>query len=407
MSALPGASLSAAERPTVQALSTKLVFVGTGVSTAIPVMGHFGQCACRDAIANPSGPNRRNNVSILIELEMDTPQQEQQGQEKTENKFDAGAPVGSANRRNILVDVGKTFRTAYFDCLVKRGLQRLDTLLLTHDHADAIQGLDDVRDLQKFTDSSKEGHRCLHYVQTLCSPTTWKTLNQQVAYITRNSRLLGSADSPQWQTPFPNGGVIERRSTALDVMLVDEVAPMSLSHLPCLHGLPMVSVPLIHGPKYISMGYVFGYGLPPFTATTASVSAERAMPQGPTRSAGGGIVAYLSDISEMPEATMAYLQNIEGGIDILVVDMLLGPKKDHFSHFCFDQAVALTEALSPKRMLAVGMFCELEHHATNKLLSDLLAERHREGRMQSVVSMELAFDGMELDISADAFKSHL
>jgi hypothetical protein len=164
----------------------------------------------------------------------------------------------------------------------------------------------------------------------------------------------------------------------------------------------MYSVPLIHGPKYISLGFVFGYGLSvdrdcyPYTEGKGEGGVTES-------SEAGAVVAYLSDISEMPEKTMEFLQSLRR-IDVLVIDMLLGPGQSHFSHYCMDQAVALTEALRPRRMLGVGMFCELEHLETNKHLAELLAERHREGRMLSVVAMELAHDGLELDISACKLK---
>jgi hypothetical protein len=222
-------------------------------------------------------------------------------------------------------------------------------------------------------------------VPTLCSNSTFKTLCQQVPYITGNSRMLGSASAPDWTTAYPNNGFILRRSTALDIALLDENVPMSLGHLECLFGLPMVSVPLVHGPKYISMGFVFGYGL----------AADGA---GEHDTGGGAIVAYLSDVSEVPSETMAFLKSLDR-IDVLVIDMLLGPGQDHFSHFCMDQAIALSEELQPTRVFGVGMWCELEHNDTNKMLRALLAERHKEGRMLRVQTVEVAYDGLELDIS--------
>ena len=104
----------------------ELIFVGTGVSTALPVLGHLdGSCpVCMDALHNEKGPNRRNNVSILIRV--------------------------AKTQQNILIDCGKTFRSAFLRSLAPLKVSRIDSLLLTHDHADAIDGLDDLRDLQPF-----------------------------------------------------------------------------------------------------------------------------------------------------------------------------------------------------------------------------------------------------------------
>ena len=42
-----------------------------------------------------------------------------------------------------MVDAGKTMRPACLKSLPKLGISSIDALLLTHDHADAIFGLDD------------------------------------------------------------------------------------------------------------------------------------------------------------------------------------------------------------------------------------------------------------------------
>ena len=46
------------------------------------------------------------------------------------------------------IDVGKTFRENAIRWYPKHGVTKLDAVLLTHGHADAILGLDDLRGLQ-------------------------------------------------------------------------------------------------------------------------------------------------------------------------------------------------------------------------------------------------------------------
>jgi glyoxylase-like metal-dependent hydrolase (beta-lactamase superfamily II) len=48
-------------------------------------------------------------------------------------------------KRCVLVDAGKTMRDACMRVLPKYGVANVDGILLTHGHADAILGLDDVR----------------------------------------------------------------------------------------------------------------------------------------------------------------------------------------------------------------------------------------------------------------------
>lgn len=48
----------------------------------------------------------------------------------------------------MLIDCGKTFREVILNLFPKHGLREVGALLLTHGHADAILGMDDLRDLQ-------------------------------------------------------------------------------------------------------------------------------------------------------------------------------------------------------------------------------------------------------------------
>jgi phosphoribosyl 1,2-cyclic phosphate phosphodiesterase len=83
-------------------------FLGTGTSHGIPVIG----CAC-PVCASPHPHNRRLRSSILIE----------------------------SGERRVVVDTTPEFRLQ----ALAAGLQSLDAVLFTHEHADHIFGLDDVR----------------------------------------------------------------------------------------------------------------------------------------------------------------------------------------------------------------------------------------------------------------------
>lgn len=87
----------------------RLTFLGTGTSTGVPVIGcHCETCSSRDP------RDRRLRSSVLVEVE-DGP--------------------------NILIDAGPDFRYQ----MLKSGCERLDAILLTHEHYDHVGGLDDVR----------------------------------------------------------------------------------------------------------------------------------------------------------------------------------------------------------------------------------------------------------------------
>lgn len=86
--------------------------LGSGTSTGVPTIG----CDC--SVCTSSDPrDRRLRPSVLI-------------------RFQAGGA-----ERNVLVDTTPDFRQQ----ALSAGFRRLDAVLYTHDHADHIMGLDDIR----------------------------------------------------------------------------------------------------------------------------------------------------------------------------------------------------------------------------------------------------------------------
>jgi phosphoribosyl 1,2-cyclic phosphate phosphodiesterase len=90
----------------------RVLFLGSGTSFGVPVIG----CDC-PVCASPDPRDKRYRASILIESE--------------------GA--------SVVVDAGPEFRLQ----ALRARITRLDALLLTHAHADHINGLDDVRPFTK------------------------------------------------------------------------------------------------------------------------------------------------------------------------------------------------------------------------------------------------------------------
>lgn len=89
-------------------MKAKLIFLGTGGSVGVPVIG----CSCR--VCQSSDPlNKRLRPSALLKIE----------------------------NRQFLIDAGPDFRTQ----ALRAGIKTLDALLLTHAHHDHTAGIDDLR----------------------------------------------------------------------------------------------------------------------------------------------------------------------------------------------------------------------------------------------------------------------
>jgi phosphoribosyl 1,2-cyclic phosphate phosphodiesterase len=91
-------------------LTGKLIFLGTGTSVGVPVVG----CGC-DVCVSTDPRDRRLRTSVAL-----------------------GLPGGT-----LLIDTTPDLRTQ----LLRAEIGRVDAVLYTHDHVDHVYGLDDVRPL--------------------------------------------------------------------------------------------------------------------------------------------------------------------------------------------------------------------------------------------------------------------
>ena len=87
----------------------KITLLGTGTSVGIPSLGSLGWGKC-----NPLNPkNKRQRCSVLIQT----------------------------NHTNLLVDAGPDIKNQ----LINHNIDHLDGVIITHEHADHLSGLDELR----------------------------------------------------------------------------------------------------------------------------------------------------------------------------------------------------------------------------------------------------------------------
>ncbi|EKF39618.1 hypothetical protein MOQ_000146 [Trypanosoma cruzi marinkellei] len=362
-----------------------LTIVGSGCSTGIPVIGHLsGNCACAVAMRDAEGPNRRNNVSLLI----------------TVPSPHGGSSSDSRGVRRVLIDCGKTFRDAYFRVLAKHQVQTVDALLVTHDHVDAMGGLDDMRDLQRMSLDGHDNWFVEHYIPTYASAKTMNALRCQFGYIHRNSRVMGPAPRTAEEHESIMQRVAEerehagltnnigtRRSTALELFTLPDDTPTPF-YIPTLGAdFNFHAVPVEHGAGYVALGFVFGRGVAFRSAgATGAIVANHSC------------VVYLSDVSTVPVAAMKFLQDLVK-IDVLIVDLLHGPGRRYETHYCMDDVIKLVASLQPTCTYTIGMYCDVEHERGNQQLRERLEELRCSGKCGSnVLSVELGFDGLHIPL---------
>ncbi|CCW66308.1 unnamed protein product [Phytomonas sp. Hart1] len=415
-----------------------ITLVGTGSSSGIPIIGHIDtDCACVDAMANPqNNPNCRLNVSLLITVPHHTKSKlastdRNNGKENTpgvalkednltDDHFDDTIVnrIGGVPVRFTLIDCGKTFRDAYFKVLARHGIHGVDALLLTHDHADATMGLDDLRDLQLM--HMVEGNWIVDsFIPTYLQCETLRFIEKSVGYIFQNSQIVGPAPETaqkhksllmkhmeqqkrmKGNKAWNDIGI--RRATALQFFTVSHQTPAKL-YIPAMGtsddpnsadaNIPMYSLPVEHGKNYISLGFVFGRGTA-FKSQLVDATGTPTTTQDGLKEAS--CVVYISDVSSIPNASMNFLLDLVK-IDVLIIDCVHGSGKRCETNIGMEEMSELVVLLKPRYAIAVGMYCDIKHDAGNAKLQDMLEGYVRDGRLKAgeVLKMSLGYDGMEM-----------
>lgn len=211
----------------------KVTILGCGGSGGVPLIGPgWGEC-------NPANPkNRRTRVSILVQQD-DT---------------------------NIICDTSPDFRAQALGA----GINHLDAVLYTHDHADHTQGIDDLRFVR-----SKD-RDIAHRVPIYGEPATLGTLQQRFSYAFQQK----TAGSGHLYKPF--------------------LEPIEIADQPFeVAGISVIPYAQEHGFGSMTTGYRIGN------------------------------MAYSTDCVELPEASLRHLH----GLDLFVVDCLrFEPHMTH-AHF--------------------------------------------------------------------------
>lgn len=191
--------------------SRELVFLGTGTSCGVPLIG----CACQ-VCASSDPKNKRLRSSVLIR-----------------------SPAG-----HLLIDTSPDLRTQ----LLRENFGIVHAVLFTHNHADHVFGLDDVRIF---------AHYLKRDLPVYCEPSVESFIRNAFSY----------AFDPVVQN-YPAGGV-----PRIEFRRIDRPACRILDH-------DVVPIPLQHG-RYSVLGFRFGN------------------------------LAYCTDVNAVPESSWPLLEGVE------------------------------------------------------------------------------------------------
>jgi phosphoribosyl 1,2-cyclic phosphate phosphodiesterase len=210
---------------------------------------------------------------------------------------------------NILIDAGPDFRTQ----MLRADIRHLDAILLTHNHKDHTGGLDDVRSFNYIDKKAAEIY---------CEEKVLRTLRNDYAYAFAEDKYPGA---PEWH-----------------VHLIDE-RPFRVDSLQGTGDLEWVR----------NKGYYYRQPDGSLLPTDNTVlEAPREHPnvipirgyhdQMPVLGFRFGNIAYITDMSSLPEAELEKLHGLEH------VTLNTVGYYPHHSHFSLEQALELSARIGAK-----------------------------------------------------------
>lgn len=196
---------------------------------------------------------------------------------------------------------------------IRERIRRLDAVLYTHGHADHVMGFDDLRPLSFHAKGN---------LPIYADDETASAIERIFDYTFRK------------EDRYPT-------SARVEIHRIDPTPGASFD----LFGACFRRIPVTHGRQQIT-GYRFGSA------------------------------AYLTDMSDIPEESVALLQDL----DILILDALR--HKPHPSHSHLEKSVALVKQLKPRRAFFTHISHDLDHAATEAMLPPYI---------------RLAYDGLQIN----------
>jgi phosphoribosyl 1,2-cyclic phosphodiesterase len=306
------------------AVVEEVVLLGTGTSSGVPYLACLAPgappCACCLDAADGRSRNRRGNPSALV-------------------RYRPGAPVPAHlvdpadGLCTVLIDCGKTFYASVVAEAARKGGRRpspLAGVLLSHGHADAMLGVDDLRHYKPLQPT----------VSVWCDGATLRTLSSVFPYIVDTAKATGGGDvaSVSFRTfvPWDPSGAAGRRTRRSPRTGPASHARAEDAAFVLPGGLHVVPVRVPHGTNadgtpYWANGFLFN----------------------------GGRVVYVSDTTALDDGVLAALRG-RGPTGLFVVDCCFRSGA-YWSHACWPQVQPMVDALAPAATALVGMAHDIEY----------------------------------------------
>ncbi|KAG9013901.1 hypothetical protein FRB94_004281 [Tulasnella sp. JGI-2019a] len=411
----------------------EFIFNGTGTSSSLPSVNCLTDpnSTCQSCISTlrPEGKkNIRRNTSAILRKRISSKSANKEAVSSGQPCINGTQHLEEGEDRDvvIVIDVGKTFLAGALEWFPKYGLRRIDAVLLTHAHADATNGLDDLR-------TWTLNRAIQDYIDIYTSEETFAEIQRAFPYLVTKGFATGGGDVPEfrWHTiktgeSFSIGG---EDSFWITPVAVDHGHQFPVKNQPQpmpLNNIPQQSVALHDAMSRVGTPSGFR-DISRSGAVTPNTSAqpETSIPLKCFAFVINNTLLYMSDVSHIPDDEWSTILNPPSrprAVDATDDNADSSPPKTQYSafivdllrpvtfvsHFGIDQAVTAARRIGAHRNYTVGMNHPISHDQWISIGEYLeLGSDSNEAPLQEALSlvskgeplwMRPAFDGLRLVI---------
>ncbi|AEJ20069.1 MBL fold metallo-hydrolase [Gracilinema caldarium] len=249
--------------------------------------------------------------------------------DKRDQRYRASLYIQSTTGETVVIDTGPEFRLQ----AIRAHIQRLDAILLTHAHADHLHGLDDIRPLS-----------CQRPLPVYGNRPTITEMKERFSYVFRETQIGGG--KPQIIpiiVSTENNEENNKSCTSDSQDLAQQDPDLNLKR-----GLDPI--------HHITLGNLIIYPIPVFHGRLSIL--------GWLIEEQHYRIAYLTDVSSIPPASYAMLDNL----DILIIGALR--KRPHPTHFSFDEAFEIIRQLKPQQVFLTHLCHDYSHSAVETYIQE-------------------------------------
>lgn len=311
--------------------SARLTFLGTGTSQGVPIIG----CKC-NVCRSSDERDKRFRASVFVEY----------------------------GGLSILVDAGPDFRMQ----MLRHDIAHLDAILLTHNHKDHTGGLDDVRSLNYVDRRAAEIY---------CEKNVLEDLIREYPYVFKFPKYPGA---PEWmlhvidERPF----IIRKDSADKELVWVHDVGYHYRLHDGSLIPTARCLDDMIDQAEVASLDGE--------TTAVTIIPIRGLHDKLPVLGFRFGDIAYITDMSTLPESEFAKLQ----GLKHLTLNTV-GYNKHH-SHFSLQETLDLADRIQAEHTWLTHLSHSFPvHEVFDKELERMCSEQH----IHSIVRP--AYDGLVIE----------